>query len=316
VGSSGFIEAIALNFSEVARAAGKSPCEIHIAAAGATTFLASLAARHDAVARNAELYAHDVEIVGGDHVWISEFRLKHEPMDAVIISLATEEAVVGAAMTFSSALGPSVPVIACTVGESELMNSLDCLSDGTLDRPSLLQVDQLAVLTRTSSLDWSFLEDLAQAVHENYLRRERLRPDGPETPSSFVPWDELPEDLREQNRQQVNAMFSRLAEYGLRIAPSAIAQDPPATFTDEQVDVLARREHDRWMGEKIKNGWVAGRSTDRSRRIHQDIVPFDELPPDVAEKDRNPIADIPAIMALAGFRVVRAEPAYEQIEPD
>ena len=35
--------------------------------------------------------------------------------------------------------------------------------------------------------------------------------------------------------------------------------------------------HDKWMEEKLKDGWKYGEKTDRSRKIHSLIVPYDRL---------------------------------------
>ena len=37
-------------------------------------------------------------------------------------------------------------------------------------------------------------------------------------------------------------------------------------------------QHDAWMADKIRNGWIFGQTKDTAAKTHTSIVPFDELP--------------------------------------
>lgn len=45
-------------------------------------------------------------------------------------------------------------------------------------------------------------------------------------------------------------------------------------------------QHDAWMSDKVRDGWVFGRTKDAQAKTHPCIVPFNELPPYQQAKDR------------------------------
>jgi hypothetical protein len=44
-------------------------------------------------------------------------------------------------------------------------------------------------------------------------------------------------------------------------------------------------QHDAWMTDKIKDGWVFGKTKDIAAKTHPSIIPFDELPHEEQAKD-------------------------------
>jgi hypothetical protein len=46
-----------------------------------------------------------------------------------------------------------------------------------------------------------------------------------------------------------------------------------------------RELHEAWMQNKLKAGWIWGPTTDRPNRIHNCLVPYDDLPPHEKAKD-------------------------------
>lgn len=45
-------------------------------------------------------------------------------------------------------------------------------------------------------------------------------------------------------------------------------------------------QHDAWMADKVRDGWVYGEMKDAAARTHPCMVPFDQLPPEQQAKDR------------------------------
>ena len=52
-------------------------------------------------------------------------------------------------------------------------------------------------------------------------------------------------------------------------------------------------------------GWVYDPERDHDRKISPYLVPYDELPEDVKEWDRQAVRVIPEVLALAKFEVYR-----------
>jgi hypothetical protein len=124
------------------------------------------------------------------------------------------------------------------------------------------------------------------------------------------PWEELPDDLKESNRAQAMHVGEKLAELGCIMVP---AFDPSLTFEyrdEDEVLVLARLEHDRWMRERLGRGYEYGPV--REGRFHPDLVPWEELSERAREKDVQAVRNIPAMLTAVGFQVLRVtEPAAE-----
>ena len=80
---------------------------------------------------------------------------------------------------------------------------------------------------------------------------------------------------------------------------------PLERFTEEEVEILARYEHDQWVAERIRTGWVYGEVKNKEKKITPDLVPYDILDEEEKEKDRNPARDIIDLLDIIGLKVYR-----------
>jgi hypothetical protein len=77
-------------------------------------------------------------------------------------------------------------------------------------------------------------------------------------------------------------------------------------FSADEVELMAELEHDRWLAERLFEGWTqAPGPKDPERRTHPDIVPYDELADEVKELDRMVVRRLPALFAAGGYRIRR-----------
>lgn len=123
----------------------------------------------------------------------------------------------------------------------------------------------------------------------------------PDIPS----WEALSPEIRESCREQAEDIITKIALIGCSIRPLNIRPDLPFAFTPRELETLSIQEHDRWLEEKTRQGWVFGPLRDDLRRIHPCIVPWDRLPERERAKDAKRVNRIPAILELAGLAVVR-----------
>lgn len=73
----------------------------------------------------------------------------------------------------------------------------------------------------------------------------------------------------------------------------------------ELTEHIARNVHEVWAAGRIKEGWSYGTQRDEATRKHPCLVPYDELPEDEKEYDRNTsLATLKLIMKL-GFKLVK-----------
>jgi hypothetical protein len=142
------------------------------------------------------------------------------------------------------------------------------------------------------------VEPIARAIHERW-RSEQIVAGNP-APS----WEELDESRKESSRDNARDIPVKLRMVGCDIAPLREPDAKDFTFTDAEVETLGAAEHLRWMRERIGDGWTAG-DKDATRKMTPYLVPFEELPADVAEYDRIFVREIPRLLASVGLQVVR-----------
>ncbi len=144
---------------------------------------------------------------------------------------------------------------------------------------------------------------LAKAIHEDYCRSAKEYGDTPETNAALIPWEDLPPGLQSANLAQAEDIPSKLEALGYGIAdsggfaPSSIRLDP------DLVEPLAAIEHDRWMADKSRAGWIYAAERDNEKLHHPLLIPYADLPESEKEKDRATVRNIPALLTAAGYRV-------------
>jgi len=149
------------------------------------------------------------------------------------------------------------------------------------------------------------IEPLANAVHEAYCEEARAKGETPETNRSLRPWEELTEDLRNSNRAQVEDIPNKLRMVGLELAATNGPGPIEMPLTDEQIEQLAIREHERWMAEREQSGWTYAPVRDNVRKYHPSMVGWNRLSESEKDKDRDAIRGLPELIEKAGFRVRR-----------
>ena len=240
---------------------------------------------------------------GGDFVR----RNSRSPFTRVYICLANESEALTAALVLRAQPELRETPIVVTVWQEEA--GIPSLINVALGPPG--GVSEFPVLTSTLHPDMLLLgmnEVLAQLRHEHYVLRERAKGDTPETNPSLVPWEELNESLKESNRAFADHVGSKLAASGCVLvpAPLAAADSAPPVFADEQIEELARDEHERWMKDLERLGWRwTSEQKDAVRKLHPLLVPWEELGEDDRERDRDSIRALPRMLARAGFAVHR-----------
>jgi RyR domain len=185
-------------------------------------------------------------------------------------------------------LTPRLPIQSCAaagidtarrrrrVSHSRCRRRCDVAKQRTLDGP-------LHVIVQ---LMWGgSVEPIAQAIHERW-RSEQISAGKP-APS----WEQLDESRKESSRDQ-----ARDIPVKLHLVSSDIA-------ALQERAAKASAEHRRWMRERIADGGTAG-DKDVTRKTTPYLVPFEELPADIAECDRIFVREIPRLLITAGLQVV------------
>jgi hypothetical protein len=147
------------------------------------------------------------------------------------------------------------------------------------------------------------LDELARAAHEAYCEEAKKRGETPDTNPSMRRWEDLTEDLREANLAQVADIPCKLRLLGYELAPNHGIQPSTIVISNDQLEMLARREHDRWMDGKRRQGWTYGPTRDNTRKHHPSMVPWEQLSEPEKDKDRDVVRNLTRHVERAGFRV-------------
>jgi uncharacterized membrane protein len=224
-------------------------------------------------------------------------------------------------MTFLSSLAQLTLMLVIMVGQDVLGRAADRRSEQTfLDAEAILHEcrrmearlsAQDRVIDRlTDHTTSQVTEHLARALHATYVRAIRQAQaeaagDGAEVAAgadSLRPWDELPDELKESNRAQARQVGEKLAAIGCLMVPM-FDTVPTVVFEEHELELMARMEHERWVGERMARGYVHGLV--REGMSHPDLVPWEDLSRATHAKVIESVRNIPDMLAGAGFQVMR-----------
>jgi hypothetical protein len=113
----------------------------------------------------------------------------------------------------------------------------------------------------------------------------------------------LPQDMREANFAQLADIPNKLRFLGYELAPAHGVSPREITMSDEQLEKLSMREHDRWMNDRLRHGWRYGPERDNARKLHNLLVPWSDISEMQREKDRDVVRNLPFLIERANFRV-------------
>lgn len=166
-----------------------------------------------------------------------------------------------------------------------------------------VDADMFRKLVLTDVLLAEAREKLGKAFHEQYRKdmENSLPADSPAT----LPWESLKDQDKESNLGAADNIPHKLAAVDCGSEPVTGEGNVSVTFTDVEIEILAKIEHERWMSQKIAQGWAYGDPRDNERKLHPCIVEWDVLPEKEKEKDRQSARAFPEFLAKAGFDVYR-----------
>jgi voltage-gated potassium channel Kch len=166
------------------------------------------------------------------------------------------------------------------------------------------------LMERTCKVDLiynSSHEAISRAIHEDYVRQEKLKGNRSDSNPILVPWDCLPEEYKEMNRTQADSIGAKLRAIHCDIKPWSDFGGESFQFAEGEVELLTSLEHERWCTQKRKQGWQYGPVRDERLKLHPSLVQYGDprLTEEEKEKDRNAVKEIPHYLAMAGYQIYR-----------
>jgi hypothetical protein len=153
------------------------------------------------------------------------------------------------------------------------------------------------------------VEQLAREIHEVWREEQRAANKADPT------WGQSSDAYKESSKAQAHDIPAKMSYIGCSIRPLRDGAPSDFAFTDAEVELLADKEHDRWMSEHLISGWsFAVGDKNEVNRTSPYLVPFGDLPPEVAEWDRVFVRKIPQILHRAGLQVHRKKRGVAAVE--
>jgi TrkA-N domain/RyR domain len=239
--------------------------------------------------------------------WIAErasVRSVPEPVDAAagtafVVGLPHAEVLAGASTLAEMLEGTAIVADLATAKGTQALRR----SGFRTDPVSLVEAE--AQVLGPGLFEGSTRELIARAKHVDYLAKDFERGVTVEENPSLVPWEELPEPLRESNRRFAESVGRKLVELEAELAPLTGPHPRPSDLmTDRVIEDLARSEHDRWREDLSRDGWKrtnGEKSVDL--KLHPMLVDWAELPEPEREKDRDAIRILPQALARVGYEI-------------
>ena len=235
---------------------------------------------------------------------------KNKSLNVTIVYVMVEDESIGlsSALTLLDRIG-SFPVrILVRMNEEKGLANL--IRESKKYSDSFKQLSLFGLMERTCKLNLiynSSHESISRAIHEEYVRQEELKGNQSGSSPILVTWDCLTEEYKEMNRTQADSIGAKLKTIHCGIVPWCDYGGENFVFISDEIELMAKMEHDRWCEQKRMQGWVYGPARDDRKKIHPSMVPYDD--PNLSEvekdKDRHTVRQIPHFLALAGYQIYR-----------
>ncbi len=152
------------------------------------------------------------------------------------------------------------------------------------------------------------IEQIAAQIHQYYCslaEREGWKND------FSMPYEQLPEFMKEDNRDAARRIGSVLGLAGLILVPR---NDEPwdedqrseiRAVIEQNLEVLAEGEHDGWVESRLRQGWRPGPEKNIEAREHHLLKPYAKLSNQEQGKDRDSVRNYVDIIADTPFIIAQ-----------
>jgi len=161
-------------------------------------------------------------------------------------------------------------------------------------------------LAAYEAINENLIRQIALAMHSDYCKKRELEGQTTQTNAMLVPFDQLSNDLREANFDSARTIPRKLKLLDIELQKAMAGTELfLLKFTDDEIEQLSQWEHARWNWQKILQGWVYGSKKDEVQKTNPCILPWNQLPDNIKEYDRENVRLIPGLIQEAGYHAVR-----------
>lgn len=152
------------------------------------------------------------------------------------------------------------------------------------------------------------IDHLARVLHEEYFGYRESQGENREMNPSLVGFDDLPDDIKEANYDNIKKIPEKLSWIGYSTRRIQDDNQTEITLTKKEIKKMAIREHDRWVWQKIMQGWIYKAGVkDFVNKTTPFIVPWHRLPRNIRDNDCNAVRLIPRLLKEAGYEAYKPD---------
>jgi hypothetical protein len=143
------------------------------------------------------------------------------------------------------------------------------------------------------------LSNLARTFH-NYYNMEKQEKDR-------IKWEKLSETLKDSNLQQADHIPIKVRAVGCDIRKLEAQKRVSFNFTEEEIELLSRMEHNRWIIERKLKGYTHAyiEKTNHKTKQSPNLVSYDELSEENKDYNRKAIKIIPEVLNYLEIEIYR-----------
>lgn len=145
------------------------------------------------------------------------------------------------------------------------------------------------------------LEKMAKAIHELYNEKQLER--NPDKPLKYPSFDTLPDSLKYSNLRQAMDIPEKLQKVGCVMRPKGESEGRVEQISEDSIEYLAEMEHESWIEERVKTGWVLGDAVNAEAKTTPYLIPYEKLPKEIKQLDRDIILNIPNVLKRIGMAI-------------
>jgi len=216
------------------------------------------------------------ELLGGDFLSGNALSQYQHQLSAIFVCIVDETTGMSAALSIrqnfdahcviSDQSAYVIPIFVRTERDDGVRSFLDIIGK---KQHSQVRMYPFPVLFREHSL-YSIIggprEKIARLIHNEYQKGNQ----------QIAEWTELSEELKNSNRDLADFMDFNLHACGYSIKMMGDCSDSHR-INPEDIEILAKNEHTRYLQERLRSGWKFGPKKDVVKKIHDGLVPWAEL---------------------------------------
>jgi len=143
---------------------------------------------------------------------------------------------------------------------------------------------------------------IAMEIHRRYCKE--MADTGVVRPN-VKPWDELAMEFKLSNLNQAQSYEEKLRLIGCKMEPIDATKAAVLEFTAGETLLMAKQEHERWMQEKLEEGWSYSPVRNDDKKLHDCLVSWEDLTDEVRNWDMEPVRNIVSILQSQGYGIYR-----------